>query len=286
MSRWMKVTQRPSKKILTVFLLFATAAICWGSTCWANAPVLSDLKVVSITSFGDFWNVELTLDVFHDDQGKGKDPNPIAQVSNLTLRAYDQLGGQVAKYVDHPFSPNTGNSVDNYPVSIKIPKSASGHLVIEACAKHGKNWGCTTWKGCIPQESSYEFSGGLDFLHGTQPTSTGVFESTHWILSIDACGAMTVTLNTLNCGLLCTWPNAEIPTWWRVWDSTNDNDGKLIDTGWITVADFIKMDGTTITIPPGWSGEIAFQLKMNRSGYGNPAGHYSCSLRVEVDDGS
>ena len=140
-------------------------------------------------------------------------------------------------------------------------------------------------------ESSYQFSGGLDFSLGTQPSDSGEFLSNQWILSVDASGVMTVCLDTKDCRLQSSDLDAKIPTWWRVWDSTSDNDGiledgELIDTGWIPVADFIAMNGAIITIPAGWSGEIMFQLKMKRSGYGNRAGHYSCSLGVEVDDGS
>jgi hypothetical protein len=100
---------------------------------------------------------------------------------------------------------------------------------------------------------------------------------------------MTVTLDTEDCRLLRADLGAEIPTWWRIWDSNGDNDGELesgelIDTGWIPVAVFIGMNGTIITIPADWFGEIRFQLKMERSGHGNPAGHYSCSLGVGVED--
>lgn len=140
-------------------------------------------------------------------------------------------------------------------------------------------------------ESSYQFCEGLDFSLGTQPSDSGEFLSNQWILSVDASGVMTVCLDTKDCRLQSSDFDAKIPTWWRVWDSTSDNDGilqdgELIDTGWIPVADFIAMNGAIITIPAGWSGEIMFQLKMKRSGYGNRAGHYSCSLGVEVDDGS
>jgi hypothetical protein len=141
-------------------------------------------------------------------------------------------------------------------------------------------------------ESSYQFSRGLDFSLGTQPADSGEFLSNQWILSVvDASAGMTVSLDTEDCRLQHADLAAEIPTWWRVWDSTSDNDGilddgKLIDTGWIPVTQFIAMNGAIITIPPGWSGEILFQLKMKRSGYGNRAGGYSCSLRAEVNDGS
>jgi len=59
-----------------------------------------------------------------------------------------------------------------------------------------------------------------------------------------------------------------------------------LGTGWITGSEVHEMKGTEIPVPAGWSGKIAFQLKMRRSGYGNRAGCYSCSLRVEVNDGS
>lgn len=286
----MHMTQRLNKGIPGVFLLLVLVVVCLGITGLANAPVLSDLRVSLIESSfpGDAWVVQLTLDVVHNDNGN----NPLAQVSNLTIRAYDELDGQVAEYVDHPFHPHSGSSVNDYPVSIEIPKSASGNLVIEACAKHGNNLGCTTWEGWIPQESSYKFSGGLEFLSGTTPPAVGVFESTHWILSIDACGPMTATLDTLNCRLLCTDLDAEIPTWWRVWDSNADADGELepgelIDTGWIPVADFIAhWNQYKIEIPAGWSGDINFQVRMERSGVADLAGSYSATLTVDVSDGS
>ena len=286
------MSQQTGKKTLIVFLLLALAAGCWLINGFADAPELSDLQVISSTSLGDVWLVQLTLDVAHQ---------PLAAVSNLKLRAYDyeeykKHGSQgavlVAESIDHPVQANNGNFVNDYPVSIEIPKSASGHLVIEACAKHGNEQGCTTWEGWIPQESSYEFSGGLDFSLGTQPADSGEFLSNQGILSVmDASAGMTVSLDTKDCRLQHADLDAEIPTWWRVWDSHADADGKLepgelIDTGWIPVAEFIKMNGAIITIPAGWSGNILFQLKMKRSDYGNRAGHYSCALGVEVNDGS
>jgi len=279
----MYMTRRVGKGIPGVFLLLVLAVVCLEITGWADAPVLSDLQVISVASsfFGDAWVVQLTLDVSHQ---------PLAAVSNLTLKAYDELGGQVAEYVDYPFHPHSGNFVNDYPVSIEIPKSASGYLVIKACAKHGNDWGCTTWEGWIPQEGSHVFSEGLAFTDGTAPTADGEFESTLWILSVNACGIMTVTLDTLNCRFLCAYLATEVPTWWRVWDSNSDNDGELdsgelIDTGWIAVADFIAhWNEFEIVIPPGWSGEIRFQAKMERNRLANLAGSYSATLTVDVSD--
>lgn len=140
-------------------------------------------------------------------------------------------------------------------------------------------------------ESSYGFSGNLDFLLGTDPWDSGEFLSNQLILSVtDASAGMTVTLYTKSCQLQCTDPGAEIPTWWRIWDSNADEDGELesgelIDTGWIAVADFIAdWDKFEIEIKPPWSGKIRFQLKMERKGYGNPAGYYECSLGIGVQD--
>ena len=279
----MHITRRVGKGIPGVFLLLVFAVVCLGITGWADAPVLSDLQVISVASsfFGDAWVVQLTLDVSHQ---------PLAAVSNLTLKAYDELGGQVAEYIDHPFHPHIGSFVNDYPVSIEIPKYASGWITIEACAKHGNDWGCSTWAGWIPQESSHVFSGGLAFIDGTVPTAVGEFESTHWILTINACGTMIVTLDTLNCRFLCADLATEVPTWWRVWDSSGNNDGEpdseeLIDTGWIAVADFIAhWNEFEIVIPPGWSGEIRFQAKMNRCGIADLAGSYSSTLTVDVSD--
>jgi len=141
--------------------------------------------------------------------------------------------------------------------------------------------------------ATHEFSGGLEFLVGTQPSSAGVFESTYWILSIvDAGEAMIVTLDTLGCHLVCSALDTEIPTWWRVWDSIGNHDGELdpgelVDSGWIPVSDFIiDWNDETISIPLGWTGGINFQLKMERSGLGDPAGHYSTVLDVTVSEGS
>ena len=291
MGRQMHVDTAPrlNKGAVSISLLVVVTLLQLGISGLANAPTLSDLKVVSISSSfsGDAWVVELTLDVLHDDNGE----NPIAKVSNLTLKAYDELGAPVAEYVDHAFHPHKGNAVNDYPVSIEIPKSASGWVTIEACAKHGNDWGCTTWQGWIPQEPKHVFSGGLEFKDGTEPRAVGTFESTQWILSIHACSVTTVTLHTLDCRLLCEDPAAEIPTWWRIWDSNSDGDGKLeageiVDTGWIPVADFIAhWNLYEIEVPSGWSGEIRFQLRMERSGLADHAGTYSATLRVDVCDG-
>jgi len=146
---------------------------------------------------------------------------------------------------------------------------------------------------CFTGFATHEFFGGLEFLDGTQPTAAGVFESTHWILSIvNADDGMTVTLNTEGCRLMCSDLGVEIPTWWRVWDSTSDQDGELdpgelVDSGWIPASDFIvHWNNDTIEIPLGWTGEINFQLKMERSGLDDPAGYYSTDLNVTVSEGS
>ena len=263
----------------------------------ANAPVLSDLKPdehLPITSSlsGNAWVVSLTLDVLHDDHGA----NPIAQVSNLTLTTYDyedyeNHGSQgavpIAEYVDHPFSPNKGNSVDDYPVSIKIPKSASGYLVIEACAKHGKDWGCTTWEGWIPQEPKHSFSGNLrmQYANAWNPRASGVFESNIWTLHIQTCTSATVTLDTDVCCLLRVPPSIhgrEIPTEWQVWDN---HAGEVVNTGWLPVALFKAMfENDVILIPSGWSGEIYFQMRMMRHGLGDRSGDYSAALTASVSD--
>jgi len=275
------------------FLLIAglISAVC-SAFSLANAPVLSDLKlahdvpIVSSPS-GEAWVVCLTLDIIHDDNGA----NPIAKVSNLTLRAYnyDEYHDPgvspvpVATYIDHPFHPNEGNAVDDYPISIEIPKTASGHLVIEACAKHGNDWGCTTWEGWIPQEPEYHFSGNLQIPHGWAPRASGVFEGNVWVLHIKSCGVTVVSLDTDHCRLTRVGHQElrfEIPTEWRVWD---DHEGEIVNTGWVPVAQFQAMFETnSIAIPPGWSGEIYFQARMIRNGLGDPAGDYSAALTVEI----
>jgi len=95
-----------------------------------------------------------------------------------------------------------------------------------------------------------------------------------------------IALDTADCHLLpigYTDLRYEIPTEWRVWDSTSDNDGKLeagelIDTGWLPVATFIAfiatVDDSSITVPSGWSGEISFQARMTRHRLGDSAGDY------------
>ena len=141
-------------------------------------------------------------------------------------------------------------------------------------------------------ESMHQFSGGLGFSSGIQPLDSGNFFSEQGILSVDASAGMIVSLNTENCRMQSTDFDTEILTWWRVWDSNANADGKLepgelIDTGWMPVEQFIAIySGSKIIIPADWSGEIRFQLRMERKGLGNPAGHYSCALGVKVDDGS
>jgi hypothetical protein len=271
--------------MLGVFVLAMVTVLQLGVPGLADAPIPSDLQVVSITSSGAVWVVQVTLDVFHD---------PINEVSSLVVTAYDSAPGSWDSYIDRvsiddPFQSFSGSTVNDYTVTLEIPKSDSGRITIEARAAHGGDWGSTTWVGWVPQPPSHVFSGGLAFTDGTAPTADGEFESTHWILTINACGIMTVTLDALNCRLLADL-TTEVPTWWRVWDSNSDNDGEpdpgeLIDTGWIAVAHFIvHWNEFEITIPPGWSGEIRFQAEMERNGLADLAGSYSATLTVDVSD--
>lgn len=282
----MHMTRRVGKGISGVFLLFVFAVVCLEITGWADAPIPSNLQVVSITSSGAVWVVQVTLDVFHD---------PINEVSSLVVTAYDSATGSWNFYIDRvsiddPFQSFAGSTVNDYTVTLDIPKTDSGRITIEARAAHGDDWGSTSWEGWIPQEASHVFSGGLAFTDGTAPTADGEFESTHWILTINACGTTIVTLDTLNCRFLCADLATEVPTWWRVWDSNSDNDGEsdpgeLIDTGWIAVADFIAhWNQYVIEIAPGWSGKIRFQAKMQRNGVADLAGSYSATLTVDVSD--
>ncbi len=260
----------------------------------ANAPVLSDLKLaehVPITSSlsGEAWVVSLTLDVLHDDVGA----DPIGQVSNLTIRAYDAeeyplpAPQPIVEYVDHAFHPSEGNAVGDYPVSIEIPKSASGYFLFEASAEHQGDWGYTTWEGWIPQEPQHSFSGNLRMQHANawNPRVSGVFESNIWVLHIQTCAAASVTLGTESCSLMRMSPSThgcEIPTEWRVWDN---HAGTVVDTGWLPVALFEAMfENDFISIPSGWSGEIYFQMRMTRHGLGNRSGDYSAALTVSVSE--
>ena len=262
----MYMTRRLNKALTGVFLLLVFAVVCLEITGLAVGPVLSDLQVVSIDSSfsGDAWVVELTVDVSHD---------PINEVSSLVVTAYDSATGSWDSHIDRvsigdPFQSFAGSMVNDYTLILEIPKSDSGRITLEARAAHGDDWGSTSWEGWIPQQSKQEFSGELAFADGTEPEDIGDFASTEWILSVDACGMTTATLDTLNCRLLAD-PATEVPTWWRVWDSNSDNDGEpdpgeLIDTSWITVADFIAhWNEFKIVIPSGWSGEIAFQARMD-----------------------
>jgi len=274
-------------------LLIASLVLVLYSTCiLANAPVLSDLKLqahLPITSSvsGEAWVVSLTLDVLHNDTGT----NPIAQVSNLTLKAYDYedytnpAGSPepVATYTNQPFDPTEGNSVDDYLVWIEIPKTASGHLVIEVCAEHEDDRGCTTWEGWIPQEPAHHFEGSLQISGDWNPRAAGVFDGGVWKLHIQACAETTVSLNTDSCRLTRNGSadsRYEIVTEWRVWD---DHGGEVIDTGWLAVMLFEEMfENGAITVPSGWSGEIYLQLRMTRYGLGDHSGDYLASLTVDV----
>ena len=173
--------------LLVAFLVVALWLVLYSTLAFANAPVLSDLRlaehvpIVSSIS-GKAWVVALTVDVLHDDAGA----NPIGQVSNLTIRAYDAEAYRlpdpvpIVEYVDPSFHPNQGNAVDDYPVFIEIPKSASGYLIIEACAEHDADRGCTTWEGWIPQEPGHTFSGDLQMRNASawDPWSAGLLKPT------------------------------------------------------------------------------------------------------------
>jgi len=286
----MYVVHRLSKGMLAVFLLAAFTVLHLGIAGWAGTPIPSDLQIVSIASSfsGDAWVVQVTLDVAYD---------PVNEVSSLVVTAYDSATGSWNVSIDRvsiddPFQSSAGSTVTDYMVTLDIPKTDSGQITIEARAAHGDAWGSTSWEGWIPQEASYVFSGELAFPDGAEPKAVGAFESTQWILSVNACGKALITLHTLNCRLLCSDPDAEIPSWWRVWDSNSNNDGEpdpgeLVDSGWISGAEFIAhWNLYEIEIPSGWSGKITFQMKMERSRLGDHAGTYSATLKVDVCDGS
>ena len=145
----------------------------------------------------------------------------------------------------------------------------------------------------------YSFSGSLQIDTGWNPYAEGTYPSPindadAWVLHIQTDDtAAKIALDTADCHLLpigYTDLRYEIPTEWRVWDSTSDNDGKLeagelIDTGWLPVATFIKrFDDNPITVPSGWSGEISFQARMTRHRLGDSAGDYSAELTVAVTE--
>jgi len=286
----MHMTRSMNKGIPGVFLLPVLVVVCLGITGLANAPVLGDLRIPSITSssWDDTWVVELIVEVSHD---------PINEVSSLVVTAYDSATGSWGSHIvrvsiDDPFQFFTGRKVYDYTVTLEIPESDLGRIKIEARAAHGDEWASTSWEGWIPQKSKYEFSGELAFANGTGPEDVGEFESSQWILSVNACGTAVITLHTLNCRFLCSDLDAEIPSWWRVWDNNGNNneeleEGELIDTRWIPVAEFIaRWNLKEIEIPAGWSGEIRFQLKMERSHLADHAGTYSAILKVDVRDKS
>ena len=278
------------RAVWSTFILAGLCVLLYAGCALANAPVLSDAKLnehlpISSSLSGEAWVVSLTVDVLHDDNGA----NPITKVSNLTLRAYpeEDYGSPgalpIAEVVDHPFNPGGGDRADDYPVSIEIPKSASDHLVIEICAKHGNNWGCTTWEGWVPFECSHSFSGSLQIPVDWSPLATGTYEGDVWVLRIQACGAMAVSVDTEHCRVTRVGyegPRWEIPTQWRVWD---DHGGELVNTGWISVASFqATFESNAIHVPAGWSGNISFQARMIRSGLGDSGGEYLASLTVSV----
>jgi len=284
----MHMTRRLNKVIPGVFLLLVSMVVCLGVDGLANAPVLDDLRISSIvsSSLNNAWVVGLTMDVSHD---------PINEVLSVVVTAYNSAAGDwdshiVSVSIASPFQSFEGGTAYAYAVTLEIPKADSGRITIEARAAHSDEWGGTLWEGWIPQEPTYVFSGGLAFTDGTEPAAVGTFESTHWILSVSACEKAVITLYTLNCRLLCSALDAEIPSWWRVWDSSSDNDGEhdsgeLVDTGWIAAAEFIAQRNLyKIYIPTGWSGKITFQLRMERSGFGHHAGSYSAALKVDVHD--
>ena len=145
----------------------------------------------------------------------------------------------------------------------------------------------------------YSFSGSLQIDTGWNPYAEGthpspINDADAWVLHIQTDDtAAKIALDTADCHLLpigYTDLRYEIPTEWRVWDSTSDNDGKLeagelIDRGWLPVAAFIKtFDDNPIIVPPGWSGKIYFQARMTRHGLGNSAGDYSAGLTVAVTE--
>ena len=283
-----------SRLMRNPLLIAGLVLVLYSTYVLANAPVLSDLKPnehLPITSSvsGAAWVVSFTLDVLHEDT----DADPIAQVSNLTLNAYDYQEYidptvppvPVATYTNHPFDPTVGNSVDDYPVSIEIPKTASGHIVIEVCAKYDDDWGYTTWEGWIPQQPEHSFEGSLQISGDWNPRASGVFEGDVWELHIQACAETTVTLNTDSCRLTRVGsedPRYEILTEWCVSDS---HGGEVIDTGWIAVALFEEIfENDDIVVPSGWSGEIYFQLRMTRCGLGDHSGDYSAALTVDVSE--
>lgn len=278
MMRWANGT------MLRALLLDLVGLVCLGAISLADAPVLANLEVVSIksASLGAAWTVELSVNVSHQ---------PLAAVSNLTTGVYDELGNLVVQEVDHAFYPNLGDSVDDYFLSIEIPKGASGYLVIEVCAKHGNDWGCTRWQGWVPQKPSFRFLGGLVLLQGSRAVDVGEFESAPWVLTAHAAGNATVILDTRDCRLACGGRVCEIPVWWRVWDSFSDCDGLLeygevVDTGWVPGPEFLAhWNLYEVQLPPGWTGEIRFQLKLERRGIVDRAGKYFAILRVEVSDG-
>jgi len=281
--------QRYCRGMVGVFFLVVLMALCLSVAMLANAPVLTDLQVVSIASSfsGDAWVVQVALDVFHD---------PINEVTSLVVTAYDSATGNwdvhiVNVCIVEPFQFFGGSTAYDYMVTVEIPKSDSGRITIEARAVHGDDWASTLWEDWIPQEPRVVSTGGLKLPDaGIAPTAVGVFDSTQWILSVSACRPMIVTLDTLNCRLLCADPIMEVPTWWRVWDSSSDNDGEhdsgeLVDTGWIPAAGFIAhWNLYEIGVPAGWSVEIRFQLRMERSHHADRAASYSATLGVDVHD--
>jgi len=142
-------------------------------------------------------------------------------------------------------------------------------------------------------EPDVEFLDGfnLQILGGWDPRATGVFESNTLTVRITTVTAAKVFINTADCRLTRighVGPYWEIPTEWRVWDTTSNQDGHLdpgevVDSGWLVVAAFMETyQDSPIVVPPGWAGEICFQMRMTRSGLGNSAGDYSAALTVDV----
>ena len=142
-------------------------------------------------------------------------------------------------------------------------------------------------------EPDVEFLDGfsLQIPGGWGPRATGVFESSILSVRITTYSAAKFSLNTAASRLIRighVGSHWEIPTEWKVWDSTSNQDGhldsdELVDSGWLEVSAFIQtFQDSPIRIPSGWTGEIYVQMRMTRSGLGNAGGEYSAALTVDV----
>ena len=143
----------------------------------------------------------------------------------------------------------------------------------------------------------YWFSGSLQIKNGWNPYDEGTYpdpikDEDAWVLHIQTDDtAARISLNTAACRLVRighVGPYWEIPTEWRVWDSTSNQDGQLdpgelVDSGWLPVVTFMEtFQDNPIVVSSGWSGEIYFQVRMTRYGLGNNSGDYSAALTVDV----